>query len=478
MVRKLLTIDIRRDAVAATLIKSGLKDNHLEGHTYIPISVDLPFEEGVARAFEFLVSNMPVQEARCVISLPAEDFSFRNLRVPFKGAKKIRQVLPFELEPSLPLALDRMLIDFHQIQAAEQTDLLTAAIEISRVETVLNLLSEVDLQPEKILPGGFAGAGILAASGRQPANFLFADINNTTCALYVVADRKVMLARSFPCRATDPKRTKLLAGQVRHTLLSLEENLEIEFEPEELVLSGAAGKDLADRPDLSDFFNLPVRAADMLQEKQINANRQVTMSWEPFRMNDAVALALTEIRGTKGFDFCTGPYARSHGWVEHKPRIIRSACIAALVVILAVISLVLDFRDQRKRVRHLDEQIASVFKETFPNTQKIVDPLHQTRVAIKEIQGAGLSSSANIPAVRTIDILQALSKGIDTKASVDLTRLAVGPDAVLVSGETDSFQAVNDMKSQLQQAAIFKTVIISQTNKSDNAVRFKLKLEI
>ena len=61
-----------------------------------------------------------------------------------------------------------------------------------------------------------------------------------------------------------------------------------------------------------------------------------------------------------------------------------------------------------------------------------------------------------------------------------LTQLLIGPDSVLLSGSTDTFNTVDDIKSRLEGQAGFKGVTISSATmeKSDNRIRFKLKVQL
>jgi hypothetical protein len=61
---------------------------------------------------------------------------------------------------------------------------------------------------------------------------------------------------------------------------------------------------------------------------------------------------------------------------------------------------------------------------------------------------------------------------------VDLTRLVIQPENVLISGTTDTFNSVDDIKSRLEQIQYFEKVTISSANidRSGNEVRFMLKV--
>jgi len=80
--------------------------------------------------------------------------------------------------------------------------------------------------------------------------------------------------------------------------------------------------------------------------------------------------------------------------------------------------------------------------------------------------------------MRAIDIIDNISKRIPRETDVTLTRMAIGSENVVVSGDTDTFNSVDNIKSRLEQVDSFKKIIISSANinKSDNRVRFKLKI--
>jgi len=63
---------------------------------------------------------------------------------------------------------------------------------------------------------------------------------------------------------------------------------------------------------------------------------------------------------------------------------------------------------------------------------------------------------------------------------VDFTRLVIQPENVVISGTTDTFNSVDDIKSRLEQIQYFKKVTISSSNidRSGEEVRFILKVAL
>ena len=111
MRRKILGLDIRHDAVSAVLLKSGIKGTDIEAHVHIPISNQVYMETVLAASLETIVKKIDISGSVCVASFPANEISYRNIQVPFKGRKKIKKILAYELEPTLPVPIDDLVID-------------------------------------------------------------------------------------------------------------------------------------------------------------------------------------------------------------------------------------------------------------------------------------------------------------------------------------------------------------------------------
>jgi Tfp pilus assembly protein PilN len=58
--------------------------------------------------------------------------------------------------------------------------------------------------------------------------------------------------------------------------------------------------------------------------------------------------------------------------------------------------------------------------------------------------------------------------------------MVISPDNVIISGTTGTFEAVDDIKSKLEQINAFKKVTINSTNKdrSGKEIRFQMKVTL
>ncbi|MEA3231898.1 MAG: PilN domain-containing protein, partial [Thermodesulfobacteriota bacterium] len=139
---------------------------------------------------------------------------------------------------------------------------------------------------------------------------------------------------------------------------------------------------------------------------------------------------------------------------------------------------ILDGYYTRKTLRHLDEQVATVFTTTFPEVRRIVDPLQQMKVKIREEKNRIAQTGVAERKVPIVDILNDISRLIPPKMNVTLTGVTIGPENMLLSGHAEHFDMVNDMRANLEKAEWVETSIISSANqdKTGQRVDFKIKL--
>ena len=136
MSRKILGIEIREESVAAVLLDSGFKGSQLERQGLFPIPADKEGDDGLEEALNNLAETIKPAGAACVVGIPTTFISYRNLSLPFHDLKKIRQVLPFELEPTLPMPVEELIFDFEAVKHDGHQDLLAFAVQKAQVHAL------------------------------------------------------------------------------------------------------------------------------------------------------------------------------------------------------------------------------------------------------------------------------------------------------------------------------------------------------
>jgi Tfp pilus assembly protein PilN len=483
MSRKVLALDIQPNRVCAVLVKSSLRESRIAAFRTVPI---LPEREdgggGLRAALETIIATMNLDGTDCVVSLPAVLFSCRNVQIPFSNPKKIRMVLPFEIEPSLPFPAEELAIDFSVIGPGTtpgQTEVLAAAIDKTRLASVLGALSAVNIDPERVTLSGFSAALWIGRMSAGDGTALCLDIGDTFGSLHVVDGSRVMLMRSFPLPAAAAGRARALQHHIRTTFSALTELGGPRDAPSEGVLTGNGVEGL-DLEQLAAGLPIALRTPNFREELGALGPEAEAPGWSPARMDGALALALAEIEGLGSLNFHRGQFPGKKILSRYRENLIRTGALAAAVLVLMFASVLVDAYVQRQRIDELDHQIAAIFKDAFPDAQKVADPYQQMKINLQELKKSASLPGESLPAARSIDLLKNISDAIPEDIAVVFDRLVLGPETILISGTTAAFNAVDEIKGHLERIPVFKKVTISSANtdRSGKEVNFQLKLDL
>ena len=483
MSRKVLGIDIRNHFLSAVILTSSLREYRVDDY------IDLPFpdpddpEKGLAAALETLTGKMDFAGSDCVVSIPAGLFTFRNLQVPFNNSKKIRMVLPFELEPTLPYAVDDLVVDFHPLNGSpdgEKTELIAAAIEKNRLTPYIEALASIQVDPEKLTLSGLPTALCLAHQADLEEDQLFIEIDEASGTLFMLAGDSLQLIRSFPLPPAGPSKAKMLSAQIQQTLSAFQESSELNLQPLEVVASGIGLDEANMAADISKALNIPVKAASMADRLGIPVESYTGNPWIPAQMDNALALALMEVEGFEALNFHKGQFAAQKFLSKHKSPLIKTGILAAAVLALMFFNVLMQTYTVNKQVRGIERQMTQIFKATFPEVKTIRYPYPEMQARMRETKKNAAFQAEAGPHIRSIDILNSISEKIPDNIKVDFTRLVIQPENVVISGTTDTFNSVDDIKSRLEQIQYFKKVTISSSNidRSGEEVRFILKVAL
>jgi type II secretory pathway component PulL len=483
MSRKVLGIDIRKESVSAVLVKTSLRESRIDAHAHVPISDSAEDENPFKTALETLCSEIDIDGCDCVVSISADHFSYRMLQIPFKDSKKIKMVLPFELEPTVPYPVDDLIIDFIDLESAghnDYTDVIAVALPASELAPYLGTLGAIKIDPEMLTLSGLPTALCLANQADAGKDQLFLKIDKALSTLFIVINGGIKLIRSFPTPAGDDAKAGLLGAFVHRTLSAFGEISQSEYQPLDMVVTGSGLNGANFDTDVSRFLDLPVKRLNFADRLSIPIDDEPSKPWDPALMDNALALALMEIEGFRGLNFHKGRFAAKKFILKYKKYLIQTGILAAVVLTLLFFNVIAESYTLNRRINRFNRQITGIFQETFPEVKRIVDPFQQMQIKVQEVKKNEVFQTAATSQITNIDILNHISKSISESITVDVTRMVISPGNVLITGTTDTFEAVDDIKSKLEQIDAFKKVTISSTNKdrSGKEVRFQMKVAL
>ncbi|MFH0729261.1 MAG: type II secretion system protein GspL [Pseudomonadota bacterium] len=487
MSRKYLGLDLQEDALCAVLMESALKNRSMDWCIRIPLSDSGSSQDRLDQAFNILNEKISLEGCTSALCVPIDKVTCRNMRVPFTDTKKIRQVLPFELEPLLPFPVEDLVIDFQKINTTpDGANILTIVAQVSALKPFLDTAGAYHLDPETLVPGAYATSLRLATDPDMPENWLLLDMHPERCGLLAVSDRKICLMRAFPVSLSSSDQAPAICRQIQQTMAGIDSLLETDdvqtsFLPAFILMTGpgADGDTLSSR--ISKILELPVNVLDLFEKYGLDKKGTLTAGLFPHQLNNALACALLAAEGSRGgLNLRQGALAPKSRFFEYKQTMLRTGIMAAIAILLAFSNLMAEIMILEKEATRLNQQVIALFKSVLPDTLTIVEPVHQLQVEMEELKKKTFATAETSSYLPAIDILFNLSQDIPASLDVRFAKLVVGDQSILISGTTDSFNSVNDMKGRLEKNSLFKIVKINSADmeQTEKRVRFKIQIQL
>ncbi|MDY6954263.1 MAG: pilus assembly protein PilM [Thermodesulfobacteriota bacterium] len=502
---KILGLDIGDSSVKAVQVAGGLKGSQVTACARVPIDP----EKGLENALQILFDEvLPSENGVCHTSFQADRVSFRNLTMPFRDKKKITRTIGYELEPMLPFAVEGMTTDCLVVEDSAESRILSASVQQEALSDHLALLAPHTIDPDVIDLSGVPTAIQVTKDQEQPSDALLIDMGAKTSAIVLCAGDRVTLVRSISVggdtitRALAESKAMTLeeaealkcggtvngfgeivqsvmvgfCRDIQNTLHAFRHQTTEEVKPEKVYLTGGAALCPKMPAILQESLGLPVELVDLAETQGLDMAEGASETWNPLLMNDALALALRDTKSGASFNFRTGEFRKQKRYDQFKGDIKRIAVYAGAVFLVLVAGFFADFYVVKKRHNQLQEQIHGVFKRTFPEVKKIVDPAHQMKVKVREAKESTFLPADALAQGMVLDVLQDIAVRIPEKADVNVSTLIVDDDRTRLKGDTDNFNTVDVVKNALQKSRYFKDVSIgsAQQDRTGNRVRFEL----
>jgi general secretion pathway protein L len=174
--------------------------------------------------------------AEVVATVPSDEVSLRRVELPAAAAKKVDELLPFEIESLIPFEADETLLEHQPIESTDPTKLrlLVCAAPKARIRQRLADLADVGLDPATLVPSAVSLAGLSTflptfAAAEAPQMLVCVQVDRTEVA--IVRKGRCELARTItvghrqveelgyaePSYGSEPER---LARELRQTIAS------------------------------------------------------------------------------------------------------------------------------------------------------------------------------------------------------------------------------------------------------------------
>jgi general secretion pathway protein L len=489
-------IDVSTEHITAVQTGSGLKGRRVRACIRIPLE-----SGGLEEALRALAESMDLRNDVCLVTVPEDHVSFRNVLMPFTDAKKVREALPFEVESMLPYPVEDLLFDFVMTDSRSGGGVLAASVRREDISGYLGTLQSNGIDPEVLEVRGSPLALWLLNQTGTPDNILLLDVGENRHSLILCLNRRIALIRSFVAIPPPPMVSDRADGGADDRMDLSQEDIDPFFRPlctavHNTVHAFISSAGTAERPEklfftgermqaplsadlLSRFLDMPAEPIDVSQDKRVRMEGGIASDWSPALMNGALALALRNTDREGGFNLRRDEFGPERQYLRIRKAVPKVAIFLFLILSFLAADMIIDTYFLKKEYRALDREITTIFRQTLPQVTRIIDPVQQLRVSVEEMKRSSVSRPAGSPENTILDLLQEISRRIPPSVRVQVHRMVVDPETVRISGRTDAFNEVDRIKNELATARLFGAVNITSANldRTGNKVQFEITIE-
>ncbi len=481
----------------------ALADNHIEmvrltghGKGYdvtlalrqpLPMHNDVDEQAALRHAtVRQLVASHSLRGDTALAALPAHHAVLRNLTLPFRDLRRIRQMITFALDEHMPFEPEDVVVDFRPLpvqQVPRQTQVLVAGMPRHEIADGLALLRGAGLEPNVLDLDVFslANAAVLGGNG-VPGKTALLYIHPERTLLTLLQDGVPVFARSLaqgpPADNGNAPDAQKLGKQLQHTLYACEHAVQLTYEPDLLLLLGADHEQLGPLAvGLSQATGVQTQVwrFEAPGYKPANAG-----SAAPGPAPHAIALGMA-LRGlhrqVRGLNLRQGEFAPHGNLREWRGQFMTLGVLGVAVVALGLANLYLQNHYKARRLARLQDGIAKAFSHVLPNT-RMVQPVAQMRERIrhldKRLRAFGGLTGAQLS---RLQILRELSGRVPASLGVEVDDLTINGDMIELSASTASYDNVVKLRNAFAASPLLSDVTINNTRQGlDSTVQFKLSL--
>jgi general secretion pathway protein L len=475
--------------------------------------------EEMAQALSELLSAHAIKPTHVVSAIPAQATFVRNLLLPFRDPRKIREVLKFELEPHIPYAVEDVIVDFAKVRNVDSggCEVLAAAVSKKAMADHLHVLDLAGLAPAVVDWEIFAELNSYLAwrplAASHPVVLVNLGASKTT--VKIIQDGSIRFTRSivrggnaltesirqrFTLTSAQAEAMKLsdrdrdrssiaesietflgmLAKEIDHTLLAYNTRAGEEPIQEIVLLGGGAGLPEA-VPFFEAHYGLPTTLFDM--DQRLFPPSPMSLHPEAgLVMPVAFGLAQRQLRRRAlGLDFRQEEFALRKSYDELRSQLLSLGGMVALLVGISLFDLYYHLRTKETQYAMLQHQVEAIFRETFPEVRRVSNEVSQAQEKLREIEanlkGVGTLSG---PQGSALEMLRELAVRTPQGLQVKITDLTISTEGISISGETQSFDGVDSLKKAYAASPYFDEVKVSQARAATGGkgVEFKIAMAL
>lgn len=470
--------------------------------------------------------NLPIQSV--FSALPGQWTSHRVIDLPFADFKKVDQTIEFEMESYVPLPLEDLLIDYEFLKSSKTgSSVLVSYAKKSDFVKFLNILTGAEVDPhfvgsEPVEMGNVMKLGVFQPEGA----YALLDLGHEKTNILIFMNDKIQFARTVMVGGRDLTRSiaeslniptaeaermkvemgqigpevadadettrnvaEAMKGPIEDLLLSLKQTF-MAFHEEKgevvqaLILTGGTSRLGGIDQYLSERLRKNVSFLDCLD---FPFNQLADSDWCRPIAAPALSLAYRGVLGCgiRDIQFRRGEFAFKGDVKEYAGIAKQIAILMSVVVAFALTSSTMSYLSLKGRVKSQLAQITGLASQVLPDVPKksISSPTAVLSMLTGKVSEAEEKKKKieEETVLSVLDVVKEFSATLPPREAIqlDVDNLTVAARRVRIMGRTNSFEAVDQIKTALSKSKLFKNVATENVKKGfRDEVRFNLSAEI
>lgn len=493
MAETILGIEVSQTVIRAVQIKRiSFKKFTVTKTAQEPLRLITPEERG--NLVKDFIEKHGLDSDRFVVNFPGNRVFYRVTYFPFTDEKKIGRTIKYELESTLPVSVDELVVGFTTNRDEEgKIQAFGALIPKSDLNDVLNGFQESNIDPEVITVDGVALGKILQFREPPPVDpSLIIELNTTDShAIWVSKGKTHAIKNLFVgLQQLEEGEAEIHGGdssldtflkEIDRTITIFNQQYSLPY-PRQFFLTGEICEKLElyhpVRNALSNWLSVPCESLVDPTNPPIAGFSDV-LEKEHRSFTVALGLALLGLSKNDTLNLRQDEFAARFSFKNMKKEIIHVGITAGILLFLLLGNLFFKVSTDKKVYHWWHLKLEQEFKSVFPGRSKFVKPVDQMQAKVGEMKKTVEFFAGEEFKVSTIDILREIHQSIRPDIKVHLGNLSINPDNVRISGQTDSFNTVDLVKNLLGKSSYFKDIKITnaKVNRSGKGVSFKILAE-
>ncbi len=523
MPQKIIGLDIGSHSIKAVQLRRTFRGFELIGfhEKEIPREGEMAPSDAVVQALTELFGEGRIAGDLVITSIPGHQVSARIIKLPFADRKKMDKVIPFEIEGYTPFNIEEMVVSYHIVKVEKGgAQILALLVKKDVLRDHLETLERAKISP-KIVDLDILSLYSISSLTLQGIEgpFSIADIGASKTSICIVNNGHLSMIRSLPFggeavtgaiqREFELSHEEAEQGKTSHGIIletkgkSKEESrfskcIESAVSPlvremkqtfhsyeadhhqkvRRIFLCGGTSALRNLIPYLSRELEVETKPLNVL-EASFN---KLTMKSVPVGLiPHGLGLGLRGV-GNGSFsqvNFRRDEFAFRSEVKEVKGKILSAGICLLILLLLVSFDFYLKLGMKQRHDEDLSGQIRKVFTNTLPEVKHIVKEVHQMRVKVEELKREPLLfSEVGVEGMSVLDLMREITLRIPDEVPVDIRDLVLNKGRVAITGETDSFESVDNIKAGLQKFTGFKQVALTHAKVGTKGDKVEFKFSI